>query len=209
MATALTDADLKRIQRMRKRILYFVGFFLLLGLLFHQSSWPSDSAVSKLLTWSGAGLLALAIFGRLWTSVHLGRRKRLYLVNDGPYSIVRHPLYVFSILGALGVAAQTASFLMMVIITVPIWLVFDRVARIEESFMTARFGVSYEEYKARTPQYLPNPTRWVSPHSAPLEYNLLLRNLFDSLVFLIPAALVVSLRSLHAAHLIPVFYQTP
>jgi protein-S-isoprenylcysteine O-methyltransferase Ste14 len=209
VATSLTDADLKRIQRTRKRALYSVGFILLLGILFQQSSWPSDSTVFRLLIWSGALLLTLAILGRLWTSVHLGRRKRLFLVNDGPYSIVRHPLYVFSILGAVGVAAQTGSFLMVFAITLPIWFVLDRVARIEESFMTARFGASYEEYRARTPRYLPNLTRWVAPRSASLEYNIFVRTLFDSLVFLIPAALVVLLRTAHAAHVIPVLYQTP
>lgn len=56
--------------------------------------------VSLLLVIAGA-------FGRVWASLYLGGRKNATLVQAGPYSLCRNPLYFFSAVGALGIAIQS------------------------------------------------------------------------------------------------------
>src|SRR6266852_1652044 len=109
---------------------------------------------------SGILLLATAVGGRIWVWAHLGRNRRWHFVSDGPYSIVRHPLYAFSILGAAGVGAQSGSLLVTVLFTFAVWAVFNRIARIEETDMASRFGDAYRAYLARTPRFVPNPALW-------------------------------------------------
>lgn len=53
----------------------------------------------------GVALILLGISGRLWASGHIKKNK--VLATDGPYSFVRHPLYVGNI--ALGFGFALAS----------------------------------------------------------------------------------------------------
>ena len=56
--------------------------------------------------------VALACLGRIWTSVFIAGHKDVELVTTGPYARCRHPLYAFSILGALGLGLTTRSLLL-------------------------------------------------------------------------------------------------
>ena len=69
-----------------------------------------------MIEWFGIFAIILCIFGRTWTSLYIGGRKNRALLTKGPYSVVRNPLYVFSILGAAGAGAQLGSVISSVII---------------------------------------------------------------------------------------------
>ena len=62
----------------------------------------------------GLGLAAIivAIVGRAWCSLYIGGRKNAQVMQDGPYSICRHPLYFFSTIGATGFGLLLDSLLL-------------------------------------------------------------------------------------------------
>ena len=58
---------------------------------------------------AGFAAVMTAVLGRVWCALYIAGRKNAELCQDGPYSFVRNPLYVFSFVGAVGVAVWAAS----------------------------------------------------------------------------------------------------
>jgi len=113
--------------------------------------------------WRGVGLAigALGLAGMVWTMTHLSLRGRglpishlppTRFVDDGPYRIVRHPIYVaYTLLiggagltmGSPGVGFGATGLLLAG------WLIYA--LGFEEPKLLARFGPDYGEYRRRVP----------------------------------------------------------
>ena len=201
--------DMEQVQCSRRRILRALVACFLLVSLFHHTSWAEKSSLPYILVWLGIFLISLAICGRIWTELYLGERKRSHLVYDGPYSLVRHPLYMFSIIGAAGIGAQTQSLAMMTAITLLVWLLLRRTAKIEEADMTMRFGEAYQVYLADRYRFWPRFSLWKAGRRAEIYPAMLADTLFDSSMFALAPAVFWIFRWAHAEHFIPWFFQTP
>jgi len=201
--------DLGQVQCARRRTLRALAVCLFLLLLFHRTSWVETSPLPYILVSSGIFLIAIAICGRIWTRIYLGERKRTHFVYDGPYSLVRHPLYMFSIIGAAGVGAQTQSLAIMAAVTLLVWFLLQRTAKIEEADMTARFGEAYRSYAAERYRFWPRFSLWKQGRRANIDYAILADTLVDSSWFALAPVVLWLLRLAHAEHLIPWLFQTP
>src|SRR5262249_12094533 len=89
-----------------------------------------------------------------------GGRKPHGLSTAGPYSISRNPLYVFSIIGAVGIGAQFGAFSVPILAGVCAWLVHILVVRQEERLLLAEHGEGYAKYLAEVPRFFPRFRRW-------------------------------------------------
>src|SRR5450756_274814 len=67
--------------------------------------WCNLLAVAAGVSASILGALTLSFLGRSFSVMPEARR----LVTSGPYSIVRHPLYLFELLGVVGILLQVRS----------------------------------------------------------------------------------------------------
>jgi protein-S-isoprenylcysteine O-methyltransferase Ste14 len=97
----------------------------------------------------------LAIMGeaiRLWASGHI--QKTRALATGGPYAHTRNPLYVGSLLMALGVAV--ASFSVWVVLAVGAYVLafYPAVIREEARFLAAKFP-EYAEWARHVPVFVP------------------------------------------------------
>jgi protein-S-isoprenylcysteine O-methyltransferase Ste14 len=127
-------------------------------------AWLSWSALAlpAWLRWVGVGSLALAAALLVWTFRHLGTnltdtvvtRKHHSLVTTGPYRWVRHPFYVVSLLGSVGVGLMAANWFLLVA-GVLIFLLLRTRTRIEEEKLVERFGDEYRQYMGRTGRFIP------------------------------------------------------
>jgi protein-S-isoprenylcysteine O-methyltransferase Ste14 len=201
--------NFERLHRIRKPVLRVAAALGFLLVLFHRSPWPAGYLVYEITVRGGILLLATAIAGRIWVWAHLGRHRRWHFVFDGPYSIMRHPLYAFSILGASGVGAQSGSVLVTVLFTVAVWAVFNRIARIEETDMTSRFGDLYRAYLARTPRFVPNPALWTARPAISVEYAYVFVCLRDTLWFALAVPGFIAIDWGQEAGLLPVLFRLP
>lgn len=100
--------------------------------------------------------IALAVLGeslRIWASGHIEKTARL--ATGGPYAHTRNPLYVGSALLGLGVAAASASLLVVVAVAAYFAAFYPAVIREESAFLAGRFPEEYAEWVRGVPAFLP------------------------------------------------------
>ncbi len=112
-------------------------------------------------TWIAGFVLALAGFTiRAWAAGHI--EKNVKLTTSGPYSLVRHPLYLGSFLVMVGMGVGGALWWLLVCYF-PIFFYIHTLAALEEERLLAvRFGTEYQLYASRTPRFVPRSFRFTS-----------------------------------------------
>ncbi|HEU4779150.1 MAG TPA: isoprenylcysteine carboxylmethyltransferase family protein [Steroidobacteraceae bacterium] len=113
---------------------------------------------------AGFVFVALACLGRIWCSLFIAGHKDEVLVTTGPYALCRHPLYSFSVLGALGLGLTSRSTLLCVVVVVLIAALVIYAASCEEQFLADAFPDEFKAYLAATPnKWLPRFVRLPLP----------------------------------------------
>ena len=105
--------------------------------------------------------------------------------RSGPYSLVRNPLYVFTIIGVAGVGAQTGSMTMAVGLALLVAIVFYAVALQEQAFLADTFGDQYRAYAERVPLFLPRFSTWQEADQLTIVPMLVRRTFMDASLFLL------------------------
>jgi protein-S-isoprenylcysteine O-methyltransferase Ste14 len=100
----------------------------------------------------GAAIACLGILIRAIASGHV--RKNRELTMTGPYAYVRNPLYLGSIIIAIGFAVAARDLWIAVAILLLFVFVYVPVIRSEEAFLRGQFK-EYAEYARRVPSLLP------------------------------------------------------
>jgi protein-S-isoprenylcysteine O-methyltransferase Ste14 len=129
----------------------------------HLRYWqPELALLGALLVLASTALLLWArwVLGTMWAGVPMVLEHH-ELRTDGPYRLVRHPIYT-GFLGLIVGGMVTGGFgvwIVVLVVAVP-WLL--RRVRVEDDLMAGRFGASYEAYRARVPALIP----WTRPSRA-------------------------------------------
>ncbi|MFI5643281.1 methyltransferase family protein [Kitasatospora sp. NPDC051705] len=148
---------------MLRRLLLVGGGYALFALLDrtrdfwqHLRYWQPVLAVAgALLAVASTALLLWArwVLGAMWASVPTVQ-ERHELRTDGPYRLVRHPIYT-GLLGLIAGGMAACGFgvwIAYILVAVP-WLLLR--VRAEDAMMAGRFGAAYETYRARVPALVP------------------------------------------------------
>jgi len=112
--------------------------------------------------WSGAAVTAAGLLFSVWARRRLGKnwsqevtvKAGHELITSGPYALVRHPIYTGLLTGFAGSAIARGEWrgvLAVILIFVALW----RKLRLEEQWMRANFGESYEAYSQRVAALVP------------------------------------------------------
>jgi protein-S-isoprenylcysteine O-methyltransferase Ste14 len=113
-----------------------------------------------MLHWSlplGAVVSVLGLCLRIWATGWL--RKDEVITTQGPYALTRNPLYLGTLLLALGHSLMSGVPLAPVLFPVLCFLLYLPTMREEEEFLSMAHGAAYDEYRARVPLLLPRPAR--------------------------------------------------
>jgi protein-S-isoprenylcysteine O-methyltransferase len=76
------------------------------------------------------------------------------LIRQGPYTIVRHPIYTGFLLGLLGTALALGELRGIVGLALA-FIGWRMKSRLEEAFMAAQFGAEYTEYQREVKALIP------------------------------------------------------
>jgi protein-S-isoprenylcysteine O-methyltransferase Ste14 len=145
----------KRIAVLRLSILLII-VFIILDNNFSAYSLKIDLNTSILLTCVGYVLVVLGGFGRIWSSLYLEGFKTKKLIKDGPYSMVRNPLYFFSLTILFGICFAIKSIPISIALLLVFILFHVPTILNEEKVLLSTHDESYKAYYESTPRLLPN-----------------------------------------------------
>lgn len=209
-AGAETAPDsLSGLQQRRKRIVLVSGLLLLVALLFSDSLWPSGSLPHEGSEMLGYALISLCIVGRSWCSLYIGGRKKTQLVEEGPYSISRNPLYVFSVLGGIGIGLQAGNLTTGLVCGMFVFAIFNTVIQREEDFLMSRFPDGFAAYAARVPRWGPRLSRWQSSEELLVRPRFVLVTFRDALGFLLAIPVLEAVEWAQVEGWLPVLLHLP
>ena len=176
--------------------------FILLALT--QSHWElQDENVATFLFSTGLGLAAIGSTGRIWCSFFISGRKDGELVTEGPYSISRNPLYVFSCIGLVGVGLSTETLTYPLLFLVIFGLYYPGIMAREERRLEELFGESFRQYRQRVPRFWPNRGLYSEPASWSSNPRLFRRHILSDIWFVWITAIIELVEGLRNVGLLP------
>jgi protein-S-isoprenylcysteine O-methyltransferase Ste14 len=135
-------------ERIARRVRVPTGFALAIVYLWLARPTWASLTVGALIAIPGLSLRAAA-------SGHV--RKNAELTTTGPYAYVRHPLYVGSVVIALGFALAARNPWLVLLMAAVFLALYVPVMRSEERYLRAHFP-GFDDYARRVPGFLPRLT---------------------------------------------------
>ncbi len=154
-------------------------------------------------------LLTICSMGRLWALMYISGSKSKEVITNGPYSIVRHPLYFFSLIGAFGIGLVSENLLILMLIIIFYVAYYPLTVLAEEMKLEARFGEAYLEYKRKTPRFLPKISLYNGPPFYMVNADTFVRNFLDGMWFIWIFILFHILETAQNAGYLPVYWRIP
>jgi protein-S-isoprenylcysteine O-methyltransferase Ste14 len=206
-ATSLSAAFAQAFDRLRKPISFLFGGAILCVVLFTQANLP----LSRHIAFDILGMLLtiLAALGRVWCAIYIAGHKNSSLCTDGPYSLMRNPLYFFSFLGLVGLLVF-AHLGMFALIAALFFLVYHHfVIRSEEIRLTGLFPQEYAAYLSSTSRFWPRFSAYHSRATLTIEPARILKAMSEIVWFLLALGFLETVEQLQIAGIIPVLMHWP
>ena len=184
-------------------------FLLIPVLAVTAPSWPEHSLPHEIMEFWGHLFVSGGVLIRVLSSVYIGGRKNESLITNGPFSVVRNPLYVGTFLALVGVALMTGSMTAIAILVTAFCLYYHVTVKREEVYLQQKFGARYRSYSERVPRWVPEPLLWEEPRETTTRPPFVRRAALDASVFLLVVPLVESLCELREHGVIPVILNLP
>jgi len=185
----------------------FVGFAILLLLVSRPEQrgvWFNQTSI-----WFGYMLVIIGAFGRVYCSTFIGGRKNDVVVREGPFSIVRNPLYVFSFIAVVGIGIESKMLSILTALVAVFALYYPRVVAKEEAFLKHKFGDTYDAYLREVPRWWPNFSLWSEPEQVDAKPVFLRKTAMDAAIFFLPLPCFVIIGKLQGAQILPVWLTLP
>lgn len=126
---------------------------------------------SRLSLLAGLPVSAIGLVIRGWAAGHLAKNQRL--ATAGPYAYVRNPLYLGTLIVALGIVIACHDFVLAAIFAATFVFVYLPVVELEEQHLRDLFP-EYEAYAAQVHRFL--PTRERKPARGAFSWKRYMRN---------------------------------
>lgn len=187
--------------------LFAIAFILII--IFTTDSWNPNDPIDLFIEWTGYIFLIIATLGRLWCSVYIGGYKNDKVIKEGPYSIVRNPLYIFSFLGGIGLGLAAENLLLLSLI-IPLFIVYyPSIVVQEEKNLETKYEQDFIDYKNKTPRWLPRFSNYYEPEKYLIKPKYIRKAMFDSMWFIWLFMVLRIVETLQDLHFLPVILKIP
>lgn len=208
MSDSVREPDDPRVKT-RIRTTRVVAVVVLVALLFIAPAWGRHGVIAEILRWTGYLALIAGVLGRVWCAAYIGGRKSQIVVDVGPYSMMRNPLYVFSFVGLAGVGLVSGMLTVTALLALAFALYYRGVVAGEERFLTARHPEEFGDYVTRVPRWLPQPGLYreaAEPMGLPRNVLITIR---ESAVFFVALPLFTLVGWLQETGVLPILLRLP
>lgn len=113
------------------------------------------SGIALMLAGTAFRWYAIKVLGRFFTR-SVATRTGQYVVDTGPYRLVRHPSYTGAMVTILGLGLAMTNWLSLVLIVLGSLIGYEYRVRVEERALCEGIGDSYREYMLRTKRFVPH-----------------------------------------------------
>jgi protein-S-isoprenylcysteine O-methyltransferase Ste14 len=137
--------------------------------IFHLAAIIATPGIPTLRGLCGATLYLCAL-GLFWWAIKTSLRRPLsaafspdlpgHLVSQGPYKMIRHPLYCSYLLCWLAGWVATGRLWLAATVAVMLVVYVFAAAQEEKKFTRSALAEEYQQYRARTGLFFPNPLKW-------------------------------------------------
>jgi protein-S-isoprenylcysteine O-methyltransferase Ste14 len=157
----------------------------------------------------GFALVGVAALGRLWTSLFIAGRKDATLVQVGPYAACRHPLYLLSLVGMLGLGLATRSVTLLLALVGIAALLHLGAMRDEDALLEQAHGEAARRYRDQVPALVPDWTRYSVPEQLEIRPRVVWKAVLDAGSLLLALALMQAAHLLQHAGALPPLWRLP
>lgn len=179
------------------------------SLIFTQHSWREGGAIDISCVVVGYIMVVTATFLRLWCSIYIYGYKGHSLVVQGPYSVVRNPLYIASFIGAFGLGLISENVILLGVLAFCFLIYYPFVVINEERELEAELGSIYTDYKARVPRFIPKFSLFVEPENYEIYPRRVRQAFLDAMWFLWAIVGLEVLEFLRINHILPILFYIP
>jgi protein-S-isoprenylcysteine O-methyltransferase Ste14 len=171
--------------------------------LFTEHAWPERGAVDTSLAAAGDVLLIAGCVGRIWCAVHIAGRKNADLVMEGPYSLTRNPLYLFTLIALVGAGLVFESLVVTALFVAVFFATHWPTILKEERFLAGHFGETYAAYMARVPRFLPSGRAFARAGDVTISAPVFTRAMMEAALIPLVYLGAQAIEAAHEAHLLP------
>ena len=182
---------------------------ILVLVLFSTHSWNENTWWDLIIQWTGYSLIVITTLGRIWCFVYISGYKDDRLIQLGPYSLVRNPLYLFSCMGTLGLGLASENILALIFMIILFFFFYPSVIDEEEANLRERYGKEFDTYQSKVPRWIPNFKHYQSPEEYPIKPRIFLKSMLESMWFLWFYMILQIIEELHHMDILPVFLRIP
>ena len=185
-------------------------FVLIIGIiLFTTHRWADPGLFTVTSGALGFVGITVAALGRLWSSVYICGYKNRRVIQDGPYSVVRNPLYVFSLIGGIGIGLITHSLLVTGLIVLFFIWIYPLTVADEEARLERLLGEEYVAYKAQTPRFVPALKQFNNAEQYTINIPQMQSAFMDALWFFLGYGMLQGIALMHDAGWLAVLVRVP
>ena len=190
----------------RIKITQFLGTILFILILFSHKNLEDIPAIADIIFICGITLVGIGTIGRIWCALYISGYKDRILIQSGPYSICRHPLYFFSLLGGLGIGLATETLTIPVIILIGFILFYPLLMNHEEKSLSKTFGKEFQSYSQRTPKFFPKFSLFNMPEECTVSTKVFTRALIRSFFFIWMIGLLELIEGIQQSGVVPTLF---
>ncbi|HRX84067.1 MAG TPA: methyltransferase [Phycisphaerae bacterium] len=196
-------------RKLRIRLIQLAFVPVAFLVVFVRPNWGVESPVAYVMELAGYAFLLAGLGIRVWSILYIGGRKSQGIVSDGPYSLCRNPLYVGTMLLAVGVGLCFENVLVLVAAVAILLPIHYLAARLEENNLALRFPAEYAAYAATTPRFWPRWRGYRSPATVAVSTRAIRRVMIDTVAVLMIPQIEDLLEMLHDHHVVHVLWHFP
>ncbi len=199
----------KNLNKSRIRDSKFLVIIALVIAFFTKSLIGYETVMHESIEFLGYFFVAFCALGRLYSTAFLGGHKNTKLITHGAFSIVRNPLYFFSLLGMTGIALISGHIVVIIALPIAFVVMYHFLIAREEVFLRETFGKEYDAYVAKTPRLIPNFSLYNAPATVQVVPKFLNKGFFDAIWWFAAFPIYEAAEILHDKDIIKPIFMLP